>query len=68
MRGRGKSSGRCRHTLIMAVPIEDGRSFYGRCMVCGKEGPERQSSRAARRALLSQGSGETAGEDEEKPF
>lgn len=35
----------------------DVRAFYARCLVCGRTGPERPTSRAALRALVSSDAG-----------
>lgn len=46
------SSTACRHMPCLVVPVEDGRAYYGRCLVCGNIGPQRPSSEEVRRAML----------------
>ena len=47
-----RKKGPCAHTTCLILRAEDGCSLYGRCLVCGKIGPSRSSSEAAREALV----------------
>ena len=47
-----RKKGPCAHTTCLILRAEDGGSLYGRCLVCGKIGPSRSSSKAAREALV----------------
>lgn len=50
-RGTRPGGAGCAHTTCLVVRSEDG-SFQGRCLVCGKTGPGRHTSEAAREALV----------------
>ena len=54
----GKTGGRerpsredCTHTTCLVSRAPGGGMFFGRCLVCGKTGPGRATSEAAREAL-----------------
>ena len=50
-RAGGLGGGRCTHVPCLILREDGGRSFRGKCLVCGYTGPSRPSLEAAREAL-----------------
>ena len=47
-----RKRGPCAHTTCIVLREEGGHTFYGRCLVCGKIGSDKSSSKSAYEALV----------------